>query len=50
MAELEYVRKLDRHNRVTIPGEVLDKVGPSTHFAVEEVEGRIVLSPVKIEE
>jgi len=50
MAELEYVRKLDRHNRVVIPTEILDKVGPSSHFAVEEIDGRIVLSPVKIEE
>jgi len=49
MPELSYVRKPDGRNRITIPGKIMDKYGTNTHFAIEEVEGRIILTPVKVD-
>lgn len=43
-----HVRKLDAKNRIVLPTEIIDKVG-ANHFAVEKIDGRIILTPIKIE-
>ncbi len=40
--------KMTSKNQITLPKAVVSSVAPSDYFDVEAVEGRIVLTPVRI--
>ena len=40
--------KMTSKNQITLPKAVISSVAPSDYFEVEAVEGRIVLTPVRI--
>lgn len=43
------VVRLQSRGRINIPKEILDQVS-ADHFAIEVVDGKIVLEPLKLEE
>jgi hypothetical protein len=41
--------KLTRNNQLTLPRAVTTAIGPTEYFEVEAVNGRIILTPVRIQ-
>jgi hypothetical protein len=41
--------KINRRNQITLPKAVTDALGPVEYFEVEVANGRVVLTPVRIQ-